>query len=119
MPHPLRAREARKARARDSQLSTIGLATALSVIGELRQTPLTFEHSYTIKHEPRPPAPRPSRMTVIWELQQGTEWREYVSLYGQRSTTMATPHFMRCGYDRLLPPVSVRYEFGYTDGSPW
>jgi hypothetical protein len=79
----------------------------------------TIKHSMTVRHEPRPPAPRPSHMVVIWELQQGTVWREYVPLYGQRSTTVNTPHFMRGGNDHLLPPVSVRYEFGYTDGSPW
>jgi hypothetical protein len=79
----------------------------------------TIKHSMTVKHEPRPPAPRPSHMVVIWELQQGTQWRECVQLYGQRSTTTNPPHFMQGGNDHLLPPVSVRYEFGYTDGSHW
>jgi hypothetical protein len=80
----------------------------------------TIKHSMTVKHEPRPPAPRPSHMTIIWELQRGAEWREYVQLYGQRSTVMTPPQFMRGGQsDHLMPPVSVRYEFGYTDGTPW
>jgi hypothetical protein len=116
LPHPLRAREARRIAAYQAY-TELALSVTRTTVDYLVSKPI--QHSYTIRHEPRPPAPRPSRMTVIWELQQGAEWREYVSLNGQRSTVMMAPGFMRGGNDHLLPPVSVRYEFGYTDGSAW
>ena len=79
----------------------------------------TIKHSMTVRHEPRPPAPRPSRLMIAWTMQDGQEWKEYINLTGQMSTTMTPPQFIRGGYPNMMPPVSVRYEFGYEDGRPW
>lgn len=93
------------------------LAAFTDAIAEaLRHTQIaanaTLHHTYA----ERPPAPRPSRLTVVYVLQDGQEIREYVNLNSQHYTVTAPMHYV---WAQEIPPSSIRYEFGYSDGSPW
>lgn len=77
--------------------------------------PLTVRH--VVEHKQRPPAPRPSRLTVVYIMQDGREYKEYVPLYGQRSFILNFPHYVAQEMANTgMPPVSIRYELGYEDG---
>jgi hypothetical protein len=75
-------------------------------------TNATLHHTYA----ERPPAARPSRLTVVYVLQNGQEIREYVNLNSQHYTVTAPMHYV---WAQEIPPSQIRYEFGYTDGSRW
>ena len=80
--------------------------------------PVTVRH--TVTHAPRPPAPRPARMTVVYQMQDGSEYKEYTILAGQMSSWANFPHYI---FESIIrdgkPPQAVRYEFGYEDGRNW
>ena len=96
----------------------IGTAIANQTAMAFINHPVTVKH--TVTHAPRPPAPRPVRMTVIYRMQDGFEYKEYTALTGQMSSTANFPHYV---LDSIIrdgkPPESIRYEFGYEDGHNW
>ena len=73
----------------------------------------TLHHTYA----ERPPAPRPSRLTVVYGMQNGQEWKEYVPLNGSHEWVTSPLHIVFQNPDG--PPSYIRYEFGYTDGRRW
>jgi hypothetical protein len=73
---------------------------------------------FTVKHEhvygARPPLPRPARMAIEWEMQDGQRWRSYVPLHGQHETAIPWPRFLEnCNDPRQWPPVVVHFLFEY------
>ncbi len=87
-------------------------------IHEARRQPFKIEHHVT--HAPRPPAPRPSRLTIAYQMQDGREYKEYVPLNGQMSYHTNFPYHIAHGIaEGNPPPEGIRYEFGYEDGGQW
>lgn len=96
---------------KDTQIAFIA-----AVAEALRNTQISANATLHHTYAERPPAPRPSRMTVVYVMQHGQEIREYVQLNGQSYTTLSPMHYV---WNQELPPSHIRYEFGYSDGSPW
>jgi hypothetical protein len=109
LPHPLRKRRI----VRDNVTRRL----VMDVIHDIRDRPITVKH--TVTHSPRPPAPRPSRLSIIWTMQNGYELRDYVPINGMWSHTANVPQWLVNPESYGGTPFSVRYEFGYTDGEKW
>lgn len=90
-------------------------AVAAAELGNALGQSLRLGAPLAIKHEhvygARPPLPKPARMMVCWQLQNGTELKNYVSMYGQRQTVMSWPRFL----DPNWPPVLIRFEYEYDE----
>jgi hypothetical protein len=115
-----RAKRLIRDRALETRIETFEMQRHVDFVEALRDTlrhtqiaaNATLHHTYA----QRPPAPRPSRMMVVYTMQDGMEYKEYVPLNGMPFYTMSPSHYV---FDQPTPPISIRYEFGYTDGSPW
>jgi hypothetical protein len=103
----------RRERKRNDYIS-MQTAAATQVFQQLRNFPPTVNH--VIRHEKRPPAPRPQRLTVVYQMQDGQEIKTYIPIHGQRSWTESFPHWLQNPHQSNWPPVCIRYEFGYEDG---
>jgi hypothetical protein len=71
---------------------------------------------HTVTHAPRPVPPRPREMTVIYEMQDGQQWRTYHPIGGMGYIEASWPSWLDPlvpGYEASWPPVKIRYEFGY------
>lgn len=93
------------------------LALVEALTEALRNTQISGNHTLHHTYAQRPPAPRPSRMMIIYVMQDGKEIREFVPLNGQAIHYSLSP--MHYVWNQEQPPSHIRYEFGYTDGSPW
>lgn len=98
----------------EDQESKLAFITAISEA--LRHTQIAGNHTLHHTYAARPAAERPSRLTVVYVMQDGKEIREYINLNSQHYTVTAPMHYV---WNQELPPVNIRYEFGYTDGSMW
>jgi len=85
----------------------------------LRHTQIGVSANHHITYAQRPPAPKPIRLTVVYTLQTGMEYKEYTPLIGQMSTYQNFPHYIESEIREGRPPQSIRYEFGYEDGRNW
>jgi len=109
--HPIRARQQRKI----EMYATIGNGIAETVSTLLRQNPVEVKH--VVRHEPRPPAPRPARITITYVMQDGREYREYIPLNGQAEWTTNYPQWLTAVFQGNEPPPQyIRYSLGYNDG---
>lgn len=77
---------------------------------------LKIEH--IVKHEPRPPAPRPSRMTLVYIMPDGSEYKEYIGLIGQASWYHNMAHYVE-EQIRNGSSIQLRFDFAYEDGQRW
>lgn len=78
-------------------------------------TGLTLHHTYAQK----PPPPRPERLTVVYVMQDGREYRIYIPINGMAEWTESWPSWLTGVYNGEAPPQYIRYEFSYKDGSKW
>jgi hypothetical protein len=95
-------------------------AAAAAELGNALGQSLRLGAPLAIKHEhvygARPPLPKPARMMVAWQLQNGTELKTYVPMYGQRETVISWPRFLDPAHDPAnWPPVLIRFEFEYDE----
>lgn len=111
IPHPLRKRR--------TERDNVTRRLVMDAIHDIRDRPPTIKHVMTVKHDPRPPAPRPVRLAIVWIMQDGQELRQFVSLYGQQSTTEIVPRWVVNQDWNGWPPYTMRFEFQYEDGAPW
>lgn len=84
--------------------------TIQKVMTEIRRQP--FEVKHTVTHAPRPPAPVPQRIAIVYIMQDGTEWREYVPLNGQAYWEHPWPNYLNANQNGF-PPVKIRFMLGY------
>lgn len=70
---------------------------------------------HVIRHEPRPPAPRPERITVVYEMQDGHEYKTFIPLHGQSQWVESWPGWLDPQREPAYPPVAIRYHIGYAD----
>ena len=92
----------------------VAALTLQSALDDLGRTLAVTGIKHVVRHEPRPPAPRPERITVVYEMQDGREFRTFIPLHGQAEWTESWPHWLDIrepGY----PPVAIRYHLGYSD----
>ncbi len=97
-----------------------GQLAAAAAFGEALGT--TLRYGIAVKHEhvygARPPLPKPARMMIAWQLQDGTELKSYVPMHGQREATIAWPRWLEptsLNNPQNWPPVLIRFEFEYDD----
>ncbi len=105
---------ARKRR-EDKAIAQVKLITALSEAfsRSLRDGQLSVIHRVT--HAPRPPAPRPERIKVIYDMQDGREYCTFIPLHGQAQWIESWPSWLNPENNSLWPPVAIRYHLGYAD----
>jgi hypothetical protein len=102
--------------------SAIGLTTVQTILTDLSNGtyPLpAVKHNVVVRHEPRPPAPVPIRLQIVWIMQDGQELRQYINMYGQSSTTERVPDWMiiRSVANPTDLPSAMRFEFQYENGN--
>jgi hypothetical protein len=83
----------------------------------LRHTNIAMSHNMHVTYAARPPAPRPSQLTIVYEMQDGQQIREYVPMNGNAIWTQAPLDYVY--RNPLGPPVKIEYIFGYQDGGMW
>ena len=89
---------------------TIGTAIANQLALALKNHPANVNHHVT--HAQRPPAPRPQRITVVYVMGDGNEYRTYIPLHGQSEWTDSMPSFVQ---HNTIQVSHIRYSLGYTD----
>lgn len=103
----------RRAMRKKTEIITIGTAIANQAALAFKNHPVTIHHD--VKQYPRPPAPRPIRITIVYTMQDGQEIRTFIPLHGQAFSTEPWPHWLNPNASNW-PPVHIRYELGYQDG---
>jgi hypothetical protein len=110
IPHPIRKRR--------TERDNVTRRLLYDIVHDIRDRPLTIKHVTVVKHEPRPPAPVPIRLQIVWIMQDGQELRQYINMYGQSSTTERVPDWMilRSVANPTDLPSAMRFEFQYENG---
>jgi hypothetical protein len=106
--------------ARRTRLETERLAERVYVISTisqaLRETTVAVSANHHVTYAQRPPAPRPVQLTLVYQFQNGQEYREYVQLHGQSYWDMNFPHYVEQEIRENRPLRSMRVEMRYQDG---
>jgi hypothetical protein len=110
IPHPIRKHR--------TERDNVTRRLLYDIVHDIRDRPLTIKHVTVVKHEPRPPAPVPIRLQIVWIMQDGQELRQYINMYGQSSTTDMIPNWvLQSGGAPNWPPTAMRFEFQYENGN--
>jgi len=90
-----------------------------ALIVALRRTEIAVKQDHHVTYAARPPAPRPSRLTVAWMMDGGREIKQFIPLNGMWSHIDNVPDWLTNSDKYGGKPTAVRYEFGYEDGGQW
>ena len=91
---------------------TIGTAIANQLALALKNHPANVNHHVT--HAPRPPAPRPEQITLIWTFGDGRQHRQFFPVYGQSWIESVPANFLWSD-DPRDRPVSIEIAVQYRD----
>ena len=104
---------AAKRRERRTQAAiTIGTAIANQLALALKNHPANVNHHIT--HAPRPPAPRPEQITLIWTYPDGRQHKQFFPMHGQ-SWVESIPSNFIWELDPRDRPTSIEMAITYRD----
>lgn len=109
-PHPIRNHRARVA----ARWNALGHATLQSGILSLQAHGIKVEH--TVKHLPRPPAPRPEQATLTFIATDGREYKLSYNLNGGRGWEETIPLWVEQQIRDCLGSMRMRIDLRYADG---